>query len=206
MPMHEPDNSSHVPEKVDTTKGYESSDVRVSGVAMAMIAFGLFAVVSAITAYFLGRQINMRMSVQDGKPSKWTKPVDVRSLGNMANNPELQKKIATTTGQFPTPQLQTDDGLQDLADLHSREDLLLNNYSWVNQEQGKVRIPIERAMELIAQNGLPVAPPVEAAPLLTGDSKPEVTIPLTSGFTKTGYEQDEARAQATKGNHAESQK
>ena len=45
-----------------------------------------------------------------------------------------------------------------MADLHAREDLLLNNYSWVDQAQGKVRIPIERAMELIAQRGLPVAP------------------------------------------------
>jgi hypothetical protein len=204
MSTHEPDNSSRVSEKVDTSKGYESSDVHVSGVAIAMIAFALFAVVSAVTAYFLGKQINMRMSAQDGPPSKWSQPVDVRSLGNMANTPELQNKMAATTKQFPTPQLQTDDGLRDLADLHAREDLLLNNYSWINQEQGKVRIPIERAMELIAQNGLPVAPPVEAAPLLTGASKPEVIVPLTNGFTQTGYEQDEARA--TKNKQVESQK
>jgi hypothetical protein len=42
--------------------------------------------------------------------------------------------------------------------LHAKEDLLLDNYSWVDQSQGKVRIPIERAMELIAKQGLPVAP------------------------------------------------
>ena len=39
-----------------------------------------------------------------------------------------------------------------------REDLLLDNYSWVDRSQGKVRIPIERAMELMPQRGLPVAP------------------------------------------------
>ena len=30
---------------------------------------------------------------------------------------------------FPTPRLETDDGNQDTADLHAREDLLLDHYS-----------------------------------------------------------------------------
>ena len=66
----------------------------------------------------------------------------------MPNNPELQNKVAELTQQFPTPRVQTDDGNQDVADLHQREDLLLDNYSWVDRAQGKVRIPIERAMEI----------------------------------------------------------
>ena len=75
----------------------------------------------------------------------------------------MQNKMAAMTQQFPTPRLQIDDGNQEIADLHAREDLLLENYSWVDQSQGKVRIPIERAMELIAQRGLPVAPAVTAS-------------------------------------------
>jgi hypothetical protein len=97
------------------------------------------------------------------------------------------------TQSFPTPRLQTDDGNQDVADLHAREDLLLENYSWADQSQGKVRIPIERAMELIAQRGLPVAKAVEQAPLMTGDKKPVIAVPLTNGFARTGYELDQAR-------------
>ena len=59
--------------------------------------------------------------------------------------------------------------------LHAREDLLLDHYSWVDQSQGKVRIPIERAMELIAQRGLPVAAqPAQQEPLMAGDSVPAV--------------------------------
>jgi hypothetical protein len=52
-----------------------------------------------------------------------------------------------------------DDGNQATADLHAREDLLLEHYSLVDGQPGTIRIPIERAMELIAQNaqrGLPV--------------------------------------------------
>jgi hypothetical protein len=99
------------------------------------------------------------------------------------------------TERFPAPRLQTDDGSQDVADLHAREDMLLEDYSWVDPSQGKVRIPIERAMELVAQRGLPVAPAVEQAPLMTGDLRPTIAVPLTSGFARTSYELDQAAAQ-----------
>ena len=82
--------------------------------------------------------------------------------------------------------MQTDDGNQDVADLHAREDLLLDNYSWVDAAQGKVRIPIERAMELIAQRGIAGGAAVQTAPLMTGESTPTVTVPLTNGFARTG--------------------
>ena len=59
--------------------------------------------------------------------------------------------------RFPTPRLQTDDGNEEIAEMHAREDLLLDYYSWVDRSSGKVRIPISRAMQLIAQHGLPVA-------------------------------------------------
>jgi hypothetical protein len=114
--------------------------------------------------------------------------------------------MAAMTQNFPTPRLQTDDGNQEIADLHAKEDLLLEHYSWANQSQGKVRIPIERAMELIAQSGLPVAPAVAEAPLLTGDSKPVVAVPLTNGFARTGYEHDQAVLEAVEGKRTEQQK
>jgi hypothetical protein len=49
-------------------------------------------------------------------------------------------------------------------------------------------------MELLAQRGLPVALLVEQEPLMTGDKQPAITIPLTSGFARTGYELDQAAA------------
>jgi hypothetical protein len=108
----------------------------------------------------------------------------------------MQQKVAELTQSFPTPRLQTDDGNQDVADLHEREDLLLDNYSWIDRSKGKVRIPIERAMELIAQRGLPVAAATQHGPLMAGDQEPTVTVPLTSGFARTTYEQNEAAAKA----------
>jgi hypothetical protein len=207
MSTHNPDEpDGNKPEEVDASKGYEASDVRVSGILVFLVALTIFAVVTAAMAYGVGKVLDARMAKEDGPPGKWTKTVDVRQLGDMPNSPELQNKVATLMQQYPTPRLQTDDGAQDVTDLHAREDLLLNNYSWVDQSQGKVRIPIERAMELIAQRGLPVAPAVEQAPLMTGDQKPQVIFPLTSGFARTGYELDQAEAQAVEGTRAGEQK
>jgi hypothetical protein len=186
----------HSPEEIDRSKGYEATDVRISGVVVFIIALSIFAVVTAVLAYGVGKVLDARMNKEDGPLSRWAHPVDVRPLGNMASNPEMQSKMAEMTQSFPVPRVQTDDGNQDVADLHLREDLLLNNYSWVDSSQGKVRIPIDRAMELLAERGLPVAPAAEQAPLMTGDKKPVMAVPLTNGFARTGYELDQAAAVA----------
>jgi len=201
---HEPD--SNKPEEVDASKGYEATDVRVSGILVFLVALTVLAVVTAALAYGVGKMLDARMAKEDGPPSKWTKTADIRQLGNMPNNPEMQNKVATLIEQFPTPRLQTDDGAQDVTDLHAREDLLLSYYSWVDASRGKVRIPVERAMDLIAQRGLPLAPAVEQAPLMTGDQRPEVIFPLTNGFARTGYELDQAEARAVEGTRAGEQK
>lgn len=195
--MHTHDDG-HEPEKIDASKGYEQSDARVSGIVVFLVSLSIIAVVIGGIAYGMGKIINARMSKEDGPVNRWAQPVDVRPLGDMASSAAMQKKIAESTQSFPLPRLQTDDGNQDVADLHLREDLLLENYSWADQSQGKVRIPIERAMELLAQRGLPVAPEVEQAPLMTGDVKPAVAVPLTNGFARTGYELDQAAAVAHK--------
>ncbi len=196
--MHKPENheSGHEPEKIDVSAGFEKSDVKITGILVFLTALGIFVIVTAILCYGIGKVINARMNQEDGPTSKWAKTANVRDLGNMPNNPEMQNKVAELTKDFPTPRVQIDDGNQDVADLHAREDILLTNYSWVDPAHTKVRIPIERAMELIAQQGLPVAPPSTAAPLMTGESKPVIQVPLTSGFARTGFEQDEAAAEA----------
>ena len=196
---NEPDDEkvlgSHGPSEVDASAGYEQSDVRVTGIIVFLVSLAILVAVCGIVTYGMGKLINARMNKEDGPNSKWTKTAEIRQLGNLPSSPEMQNKIAEITRTFPTPRVQTDDGNQDVTDLHQREDLLLDNYTWVDQSQGKVRIPIERAMQIIAQKGLPVAPTVQQAPLLAGDSKPTVTAPITNGFARTGYEQDQAAAQ-----------
>ena len=209
MPTHNESNSGpdpgHEPEKheIDASTGYERTDANVTGIVVFLTALAIFAAVTGLLCYGIGKVINAHLNKEDGPNSKWTKTVDVRQLGNMPSSPELQNKVAELTQSFPTPRLQTDDGNQDVADLHAREDLLLDNYSWIDQSKGTVRIPIEHAMELIAQRGLPVAPPVEVQPEMSGDNRPVITMPLTDGFARTSFEQEEAQEEAVKAQRGE---
>jgi hypothetical protein len=54
----------------------------------------------------------------------------------------------------PPPQLQSDSS-RDLAELRAREDAILQSYGWVDRKAGRIRIPIDRAIELTAERGLP---------------------------------------------------
>jgi len=56
--------------------------------------------------------------------------------------------------QPPEPRLQTNPR-GDLRALRDQEDELLNGYSWADKSAGVVRIPIERAMQLTLERGLP---------------------------------------------------
>ncbi len=124
---------SHGSEKVDASRGYEQSDVRVTGILVFLTALGVLVGRGggAVLWHRQGDQY-AELKREDGPNSKWTKTMDVRELGNLPNNPQLQHQMATLTQQFPTPRVQLDDGNQDVADLHVREDLLLENYTRID--------------------------------------------------------------------------
>ncbi|HZO23861.1 MAG TPA: SCO family protein [Steroidobacteraceae bacterium] len=69
---------------------------------------------------------------------------------------------------IPTPRLQPNPHI-DLAHERSREQALLERYQWVDRQAGIARIPIERAMQLLAGSAhgpaTPSGPPASAAPL-----------------------------------------
>ncbi len=190
------DPEEHQHEEVDTSLGFERTDVRIVGVLVFLAALGIFVVVSAVLCYGIGEVINAHLNKEDGPTSKWAQVVHIRQLGNMPSNPAMQNKVEQLMQRFPTPRLLLNDGDQTVANLHARENLLLDHYSWINEAKGEVRIPIARAMEIIAHQGLPVAPPMKGEPLMTGDSRPVVTLPLTDGFAPTGFEQHEAEQRA----------
>jgi hypothetical protein len=54
----------------------------------------------------------------------------------------------------PEPRLQVHPQ-QDLRDLRAREDAVLHGYGWVDKNTGVARIPIEEAMKIVVQRGLP---------------------------------------------------
>ncbi|HEX2251797.1 MAG TPA: hypothetical protein VHQ65_00855 [Thermoanaerobaculia bacterium] len=65
---------------------------------------------------------------------------------------------ARQIGLPPGPRLQARPEL-DLEQFRARENLLLSSYGWADRGTGTVRIPIERAMELLVERGAEVTPP-----------------------------------------------
>ena len=60
---------------------------------------------------------------------------------------------------FPEPRLQVNPRT-DLEQLKAHESDVLTTYGWVDREGGVVRIPIEHAMDLVSQRGLPDLKPL----------------------------------------------
>ena len=61
------------------------------------------------------------------------------------------------TRQLPSgPQLQVNPR-QDYLKFHEDQEQSLESYAWENRAAGTVRVPIDRAMELLLQKGIPVA-------------------------------------------------
>lgn len=81
----------------------------------------------------------------------------------------------------PAPQLQVAPQ-QDLGRYLAEQKQELNSYGWADRQSGAVRIPIERAIDLLLKKGLPVraAPPKPG----TGGIKPGEVNPTTPmGYT-----------------------
>ena len=72
-------------------------------------------------------------------------------------NPNTRSVTRTDTQEFPLPRLEESE-IRQLNDVIRSQDEKLATYGWVDEKAGKVRIPIDRAMEIVAQRGLPVMP------------------------------------------------
>jgi hypothetical protein len=193
--MHTPNEHESHDKHASMQEGYEVTDVSVQGIMVFLVGLFVSVGVFFVLCFGMGKVINYSLAKRDGAPNKWNANTAAAGgkLKNMESNPAgAQQELKQLTQAFPTPRLQTDNGDQDLMQLHEREGLLLDHYSWVDSAHTKVRIPIERAMELIAQQGLPVAQKqAQSEPLMAGDSVPAVQVPLTDGFAPTAYEQEE---------------
>lgn len=189
--------------------GYETTDINPGGVAVFLAGLFGFVLVFFLFCFVMGKVINKGIEKADGPVTKWntapgTSNVDLTKL---TSNPAMQQQeFQRVASSFPEPRLEMDDGMQNTADLHAREDLLLDNYSSSPDLNGGIRIPISRAMELVVQHGLPVnAEAATGTTLMAGDERPQVEAPLTSGFARTGYELDVIEAREQKINYGRTQ-
>jgi len=127
--------------------GHETSDVHVWEVGKFAIALALLCIVALGLLFGLFRYFQARDNTAAVKPID---PVRV----------------------FPQPQLQKTPAL-DLESIRDAENQRLESYGWVDREKGVVRIPIERAIDLLSQRGLPARaaqPPAATVSMPTDSS------------------------------------
>ena len=100
-------------------------------------------------------------------------------------------RVLPAPQEFPQPRVDTRES-EELRRIRETQSAKLRTWRWSDDQHSSVQIPIERAMELIAQRGLPVHTEAAAAAeaKMAGENVPVVTAPLTNGFARTGYEQE----------------
>ena len=111
---------------------YEERDVAIRPIALTAIA--LFAIIAATFVI--------------------VRFVDTGLTDRLAARSEPANPLAATYGEKepPAPRLQSDPR-GDLAALRARETAQLEGYGWVDKQAGRVHIPVDRAMELVAEDG-----------------------------------------------------
>jgi hypothetical protein len=140
---HEPNNGLDF-EREDL--GSKSVFAFLAGLAVMLV---LVSFLVAGIYHYLDAQQRAHQPVQN--PLLPAASADTRSL----NYGKTEEQIKTT---FPEPRLESTER-NEINDFRMQEEKTLNSYGWVDEKAGTVRIPIERAMQLLAERGLPVLPP-----------------------------------------------
>jgi len=128
------ENSRHLGEAVNSKPGHELRDVKVGPIVWFCI--GLFLMVAF--SFWITRVMFDYFAEREAKSSPPAVPL-------LSERPELP----------PEPRLQVSP-IQARKQIRAAEDNVLNSYGWVDPPSGIVRIPIDRAMKLLAERGLPV--------------------------------------------------
>ena len=136
---------------------YEREDFSTPTIVGSMIGLIVLCVVSFIIVVGMYRYLEKTQMEHEAANPMVPMKADTRHMtpardakGNMDLSVEPMEIQA-----FPRPRLQIDD-VHEMRDQLYDEEGRLQSYGWVDQDSGEARIPVARAMELIAQRGLPV--------------------------------------------------
>lgn len=133
--------------------GFEREDIGPRTVYVFLITLAIVVVAAVIVSKGIYHGLDrldkyLKADQPAMSPMKPAETGDVRE----EDTPQAKERIENT---FPKPLLE-DDERNELTDRRMQEDGQLSSYGWVDQKAGTVHIPIARAMELIAERGLPV--------------------------------------------------
>lgn len=160
---------------------HETSDVNVRALIWFGVIVVIFAVITHFLVYFIYRSFVVEERHQSKKSGVLTEVARPADAAVPKNQPLLQpfprKDGATGNVQVPY----RDTPVTDLAALRDAEQKVLTSYGWVDQQKGIVRMPIDVAMQLTLQRGLPVQQQMPA-PAVTG-MPGQITMPNSADST-----------------------
>jgi hypothetical protein len=84
-------------------------------------------------------------------------------MSNKGTNVDTRKITPEDVNRFPQPRLETNERTE-INSFRWKEEQTLSTYGWVDQKAGVVHIPIDRAMEMIVERGLPTRPQAGTVP------------------------------------------
>lgn len=73
---------------------------------------------------------------------------------------------------------------QQLQDLRAKEDHVLSTYAWVDKQDGVVRVPIDKAIDMLAAKGIPTHNYLDD--ILAGRKPPVASQPKANGQGQQG--------------------
>jgi len=160
-------NPNH-PVKPQPHADYERRDIGVSAVVYFLIGLAVALVISYFLVDGLYKYLDKRSEAEQTpvSPLVTNAQQDTRHIPPQYGS-DYQKYLKEG---FPAPQLETNERTE-LNDIRLREENVLSTYDYVDKNAGTVRIPIDRAMELLAQRGLPVRS--QAGQTTTAKSQPD---------------------------------
>ena len=132
---------------------YEREDLSPRGIFAFLIGLGLVLVL----VYFVVKGMDAYLDAYQKQHQPPLNPLVSQT------ETDSRKVSNADIARFPQPRLETNERLE-INDFRLQEEKKLNSYDWIDQKAGIARIPIDRAMQLLAQRGLPTRPQAGAVP------------------------------------------
>jgi hypothetical protein len=120
--------------KNNPTVAHERTDADARAITRFGIALALIVILSQLMLWWLFDHLS-------GKEAKLSPHVSALIRAQAPKEP-------------PEPRLQGNPQ-RDMRKMLEDENAVLNHYGWVDPDRGIVRLPVDRALEIVAQKGLP---------------------------------------------------
>jgi hypothetical protein len=131
-PEREPHSSDVQQHLAATDRGHESSDVPVKPLLLSLAAFAAGCLIAM-----------------------WVMRAMFRSFDASARSRDVPGHVLAEEHQIPPPPKLEANPTAENEESAVAERKLLDTYGWIDRDAGIVRVPVERALELVLQEGLP---------------------------------------------------